>query len=95
MARFEVEGGTLRIEGDLKAPAAKELRRLCAGLFDGSEGTMHLDLMQVKAIDSSCISVLASLWVRATGEGRRLELVVSPGVRRILEYSGFDKVFSL
>ena len=95
MAKFELEAAALRIEGDLRAPAAKELRRLCRELFETSEGEMAVDLRGVKSIDSSCISVLAALWVRATGARRRLRLTVSPAVRRILEYSGFDRVFAL
>lgn len=95
MAKFSFEPGALKIEGDLRAPAAKELRVLCRELFETGEGDMAVDLSGVESIDSSCISVLAALWVRATGAKRRLKLDVSPAVRRILEYSGFDKVFAL
>ena len=95
VAKFKLEGATLSIEGELRAAAARELRKLCSRLFETSEGEMRLDLTGVRSIDSSCISVLASLWVRATAARRGLGLDVSPGVRRIMEYSGFDKVFAL
>ena len=95
MAKFEIDAAGIRIKGALRAPAANELRRLCEKLLEKSEGDLRLDLTGVNSIDSSCIAVLASLWVQTRGQKRRLTLAVSAAVRRILEYSGFDHVFAL
>lgn len=64
--------------------------------LDGVQGTVTLDLAALDYISSAGLGVLLKTQKRLMGGGGRLRLVgLSPHLRDIFVYSGFDRLFEI
>jgi anti-sigma B factor antagonist len=86
------EQGTVTISGRLDAANAEN-----ALLFlDGVKGQCVIDMGTLEYISSAGLGVLLRTHKRLMSAGTGLKLVnVSPHIRDIFTYSGFDKLFEI
>ena len=87
-----VGAGEVRLDGRLdavEAPAAQ-------AFLDGVAGTVTLDCGALEYISSAGLGVLLKTHKRLAGAAGGLRLVgVSPHLRDIFRYSGFDQIFQI
>ncbi|MGH8800707.1 MAG: STAS domain-containing protein [Casimicrobiaceae bacterium] len=85
-------GGAVVVAGRLdaaQAPAAQ-------AYLDGVEGTVTLECTKLEYISSAGLGVLLKTQKRLLGTGGKLRLTgLSPHLRDIFVYSGFDQVFEI
>jgi anti-anti-sigma factor len=94
MAEFRTVGERLTIVGSLDGSAQAELRSHCQELLDSDAETVELDLARVDQISSVCIGSIVAFWVDLRPAGRRLRIVPSPAVKKVLEMTGLAAVFA-
>jgi anti-anti-sigma factor len=86
------EDGRVRMSGRLdaaQAPAAQ-------AFLDGVSGACTIDMKALEYVSSAGLGVLLRTHKRLMGQGQGLQLVnVSPHLRDIFRYSGFDKLFRI
>lgn len=95
MQDFEISADTLTVHTELVSGVEEDFRIACDELLEIGGRDLTIDMSHSRHIVSTCIGVISALWVDALSEERDLRLVVSPEVRRVLEYAGFDHVFTL
>ena len=96
MPNYELVGGSLlKVEGRLNFEDSHLLQDNCMKMTDGDDLALTVDLSKVPYINSSCIGVLAAKWVNVVTQKRKMEIIVSDEVRRVLTISGFHRVFIL
>jgi anti-sigma B factor antagonist len=86
----------LRLEGELDAFVAPDLRERLRSLIDGDRGlrVLVVDLERVTFLDSSILGALVGGRRRMRERGGELRLVYPPRpARRIFELTGLDAVF--
>jgi anti-sigma B factor antagonist len=94
----EADGArVLRLEGELDAFVAPELRERLHRLIDELEdgpGTIVVDLEAVSFLDSTILGTLVGGLRRTREQGGELRLVYpAPPANRIFELTGLDAVF--
>ena len=92
---FRLADGVLRCPYDMNPVMPKEFRSWCEKLLEFPEKGLTVDLSQTRHVSSHHLGILAEAWTTALEQGRDLVLVISPGLKRIFELSGFDKVFKI
>jgi anti-anti-sigma factor len=84
--------GEVRLAGRLdavEAPAAQSF-------LDGVNGAVTVDCSGLEYISSAGLGVLLKTHKRLSASAGQLRLVaVSPHIRDIFKYSGFDKIFEI
>lgn len=86
------DGGNVVISGRLDAANAES----ALSFLDGVEGACVIDMGGLEYISSAGLGVLLRTHKRVMGSGSGLKLVnVSPHIRDIFTYSGFDKLFEI
>ena len=95
MDPYELIEGRLIVRTELDAGSEPGFREACDSLFRQGQRQMTIDLSGVRRIVSTNIGVISALWVDVLSEERDLRLIVSPQVRKVLEFAGFHHVFTL
>ena len=88
MAKFALDGTTLRVAGELDSSSAPEFRRACKDLLASTEGEVMFDFSDVDSMTSSCLSTLMSACQRLAKDGRTFAVRPSRSVRRLLLLTG-------
>jgi anti-sigma B factor antagonist len=92
---FEIdlaENGCVRMRGRLDAAQAAGAQ----AFLDEVQAACTIDMAELEYISSAGLGVLLKTHKRLMGGGRGLRLVnVSPHLRAIFRYSGFDKLFQI
>jgi anti-anti-sigma factor len=91
-----IEGGDggepVRIAGRFDAAQAPSAQ----AFLDRTHGVVTLDCRRLDYISSAGLGVLLKTQKRLMGSGGKLRLVgVSPHIRDIFAYSGFDQIFEI
>lgn len=86
------EQGTVRVDGRLDAANAES----ALAFLNRLEGRCVIDMGTLEYISSAGLGVLLRTHKRLSGDGNGLKLVnVSPHIKDIFSYSGFDKLFEI
>ena len=86
------EDGIVFVRGRLDAAQAAHAQRV----LDQVSGPVTLDVAGLEYISSAGLGVLLKTQKRLTGSGGKLRLAgVSPHLRDIFVYSGFDQLFEI
>ena len=86
------EGGIVVVRGRLDAAQAAHAQ----GFLDQLSGTVTLDVAGLEYISSAGLGVLLKTQKRLLGSAGKLRLAgVSPHLRDIFVYSGFDQLFEI
>jgi len=86
------DGGNVEVSGRLDAANAEP----ALSFLEGVEGQCVIDMGTLEYISSAGLGVLLKTHKRLLGQGSGLKLVnVSPHIRDIFTYSGFDKLFEI
>jgi len=91
------DGVCLALKGVVNIQTAVDFRRQLKPLLDNAKQSIHIDLSDVKFIDSAGLATLVEglQWSRAA-EGRHFVLSgLSDGVRDIFELAKLDTVFEI
>lgn len=94
MAEFERSDEGLVVTGPLDVEAEAKFRRHLRVLLDSDAEALTLDLSKVKYISSICVGSLVSFWIDLRPKGRRMKIVPSPIVRKVLDMVGLSGVFA-
>jgi anti-sigma B factor antagonist len=87
---------TVAIEGELDIATAPVLDATLADVEQGANGTVLLDLADVRFIDSTGLRSLLSARRRAQENGRRLRLAnLAPDVERVFDVTGVRRIFDI
>jgi len=92
---FSIDGNVLHCPEDMRSTPPRDLASWCAKLMATAGRELLVDLTATRHLASQHLGILAEAWSQALSGGRQLELMISPGLRRLFETSGFDKVFKL
>ena len=95
MADCNLDGGCLKVEGQLDYEDSRLLHDNCKKLMEVDDLVLTVDLSKVSYINSSCIGILSAMWIEILAEECKMELIVSDEVRRVLTMAGFHRVFNL
>ena len=83
------------LEGELDLERAPSLKWALVDSVDAGRQQLVVDLLQVRFMDSTALSVLVGV-NRSLGEGARMAIVcVNANVLKIFELSGMDGVFAI
>lgn len=93
MLAFETGApGEVRLAGRLDAAQAAAAQ----SFMDGTSGAVTLDCSRLEYISSAGLGVLLKTHKRLLAGSGKLRLVaVSPHLRDIFKYSGFDQIFEI
>lgn len=83
--------GTVLLNGRLDAASAREAERV----LDEVTGQCIIDMRALEYISSAGLGVLLRTHKRLLADGGIRLVGVSPHIRDIFKYSGFDKLFSI
>ena len=82
--------------GDLDLAAVDEVKRTLAGLIDGGQSRVLLDLGGVGYLDSSCMGAMVAAMKRARAAGGDVRLcALQDDVRRIFELTRLARAMSI
>lgn len=102
--RYEVEGWTVRVVGDLDLDTARQLRVVAGDLIDvlpspsqpGRQSVVRIDISETRYCDTSGLVALVGLVKQATERGHQTTAVEvyhpQENVSRVLHKTGFDKI---
>ncbi len=93
MAEFELDGHELRVRGVLDEDGVGPLRTHCAGLVRLEAPAVKIDLSGVESINSASIGAIMAMYVDLRTADRRMELVLSPQVKKVLDLVGLTTLF--
>ena len=88
MARFDISADRMAVNGNLDAEAEKGLRAGIRQLLDGGASSLTVDLSGVDAITSICIGVLVVMCLDVRAAGKKMKIIASPGVKKVLDMTG-------
>ena len=94
MAELSLSTDRLAASGILDVHVEPELRIHCRKLLESGAKDVTIDLSRVETISSICIGTLVATWIDLRSEGRRMTLVASPGVKRILDMTGLSTLLA-
>lgn len=96
MAAYDIQPGRLVVCGSLDSFGRDTFYEMSLGLLSREKAPqVVLDLQRVTYISSDCVGVISTLWLDACEAEKKLHIVPSHPVRKILALAGFDKVFEL
>ena len=90
--KFSIDGGTLKVTGDLHAVAERDLRREIDKLLESGESPLVMDITDVQYRGSSYVRLIAMAMLRAQDEGADLTVRATKRTARVLEMGGIDKL---
>lgn len=85
------DNGAVRLSGRLDAASAREAERV----LDEAAGECVIDMTELEYISSAGLGVLLRTHKRLLSDGGIRLVGVSPHIRDIFKYSGFDKLFPI
>ena len=89
-----VEGvRVLDVSGEIDFAVRADFRSVLDAVVANTDSPLIVDLTGVRYIDSSGFAELISAWKRMTEGHKRLYIVSSPTVRRLLRILGLERVF--
>ena len=91
MARFDLSADQLAVTGDLDSDAEVGFKGALQKLFESGAEVVTVNLSEVTAISSVCVGALVVLWVDLCSDRRRVRLVASPPVKKVLDMTGLSK----
>jgi anti-sigma B factor antagonist len=96
-SRFHDDYTIVTISGEIDLYTAPRLHSELVGVLDdGMPGRVVIDMSGVEFCDSTGMNVLLSCLRRARERGGELEIAAPrPAVRKILQVTGLDSVFTL
>jgi len=92
LPRFDREGGTLKVTGDLHAVNERDLRREVEDLLESGEPPFVMDITEVQYRGSSYVRLIAMAMLRVKDEGHDLTVRATERTVRILEMGGLEKL---
>ncbi len=94
--RRDDQTARLTLRGDLDALASDPLRETLAGLVEEGARVLELDMLRVRYLTSTGVSVLLGLRKRLAAVDGALRIVsASPGVRSTLDVLGFGSMLDV
>jgi anti-sigma B factor antagonist len=82
-------------KGELDVASAPQLKAELAGLIAAGSRVLVVDLSEVGFVDSSGLGVLIGAHNEVSRVGGEIRVVVQPQVKRILELTSLDEVFTI
>ena len=95
MAAYDLQPGRLHVCGSLDPSNSDTFYHFSLRLLSHDAEGLILDLHRVNSISSECIGVISTLRLDVREAGKRLCIVPSHRVKKILVLAGFDKVFDM
>lgn len=95
MAAYDLQPGRLHVRGSLDPFNSDTFYQLSLQLLSHDAQGLVLDLRRVNYISSDCVGVISTLWLDVLEAGKKLRIVPSYPVKKILILAGFDKVFDM
>lgn len=92
MASFELDGERLVVVGRLDSESEQELKDRLAALLPTSAPVVTVDLSRVEYVGSACIGSIVALWIDLCAAKRKMKLVASPTVQKVLDTAGLTGV---
>ena len=92
MATFAATSSWLKVEGDPDAEDEMDFRGRLQALLVGDVAVVTVDMSGVRMISSVCIGALIFLCIDLSLAGRRLDVVASPAVKKVLAPVGLTSV---
>ena len=90
---FELDDGArLAVTVPLGGEREEDLKAKCVELFLTGAQAAEIDLSKVESIASPCIGVIVTLWIDLCAAGRKLKLLPSPAVSKVLDMAGLTGV---
>jgi anti-sigma B factor antagonist len=86
----------IMIDGEIDALNAPELKQMLLSLLESGEKEVLLDLTNIDYLDSGALGVLIGGLKRMREKDANMSVVCpTPRIRRIFEFTGLDKIFSI
>lgn len=93
MAQFELDQCGLKVTGELRESDHEELEKWCRRLLETEAQVVQADLSAVQRIHSCCLAALVSLQLDLRRARRKLRLIPSPDVEKVLRLGGLASFF--
>ena len=94
--RFQGDRAIVALAGEIDLYTAPRLQsELAAALASGDPARLVVDMSAVEFCDSTGMNVLLAAHRRASEQGGSLELAGPPAVRKILQVTGLETVFTV
>ena len=90
--RFTIDGGTLKITGDLHAAVEADLRKAVDELLQSEVTPLIVDITNVQYRGSSYVRLIAIAMMRASDSGMALTVRATERTARILQMGGLEKL---
>lgn len=90
--RFAIDGGTLKITGDLHAASEVDLLAAVDGILQSGASPLVVDITEVMYRGSSYVRLVAIAMMRASDSGSTLTIRATVRTARILEMGGLEKL---
>ena len=92
MASFDVSSDGLKVSGLLDGDAEREFKDNLEAMLAGDADPVTIDLSEVVVIVSVCIGAFIVFWIDSQEAGKRIRLIPSPVVMRVLDLTGLAAV---
>ena len=94
--RFELEGSTLRVSGDLRTPIEMRFDIMTQELLEStSEAEITIDLSEVSGMNSMYLGALAAVAAETRKQKRELVVIAREKVGELIMQCGFDRIMTL
>lgn len=92
---FEVEGGALRVRGELGVEDEKAFEQSLGALLASNSPELIIDMSGVSYASSGYVRHIAMAIVEARQKGRSISIRASRRIARLLQIGGVDKLAPL
>jgi len=92
---FDLNGNRLTVKGKLGQECESDLKRALSDLLLTDNAVVELDLRQVDGITSMCIGAVVAAWIDLHACERKLQVIPSAYVLRILDMAGITQAFDI
>ena len=95
MGKFLVNGGTLKVDGDLEWYFNENLKDACKKLLESGEENLVVDFSSIRHISSDYMGLVAETSVQARKAGKTMRLVVPPRIAKVFRDTGFSEFVTI
>ena len=92
---YKVDGDTLTVHGDLTGVIDLEFDVFASELLEAEATVLTIDLMGVTMMGSAHIGILSAFASKVHERGRRLRVVATGNVAKLLKETGVDQLLEL
>jgi anti-anti-sigma regulatory factor len=92
---FSIDGNRLTVIGKLVEETEPGLKRALSDLMLSDSNVVEIDLREVDSISSICIGAVVAAWIDLHACERRLQVMPSKHVLRILDMAGITQAFEI